>query len=816
MAQSTTNAVSRRSFMKGTAVAGLGAAALGGTSLFGCAPKAEETELSNTGAATVPVDDKTTWGFCALNCHGRCSLKFHVTDDEVTWVESCGTADADFDEPQPRACLRGRTYRRWMNHPERLNYPMKRVGKRGEGAFEQISWDEATTIIADELRRIIDTYGNEAIYFPQMSGVATSMDSMGNNSLTRLMCMLGGYLGYYGDYSTGAAQFSAMYMYGINWYGLGSPLNVAEDANLILMFGNSLAETRQGGNIAHYDWTHLRENTKAKIYNIDPRMNSAMYGHSDEWIPINPGTDAALVAGLAHELIVNNWVDLDFLHEFCVGFDEETMPEAYKGKAMSYQDYVMGTGYDKVEKTPEWAAKITGIPAERIKSLAEELGTTSPVYIAQGWGIQRRSNGEHASWAIMTLPCLLGQVGLAGTNSGSREGKNGIMLGSVAAGENPVTTKIPIFSYITAIEDPDSMTATKAGVQGADKLSVGIKCIISWAGNALTNQHSDINHSHEVLADETKCEFILGIDTMLTDSMKYADILLPDLFPFEQVGMGNNGGVNAHIVASQPCTTPKFERKSCYEIASLIAEKMGIGEEYTQGKTADDLMREAYAATLEADPELPSYDEFMEQGVYVRKGEKTNPLAAYREDPVGAPLATPSGKIEIFSEKLLADVEGWEFQEDDTFADLGTPAPIPVYMPEWYGVETVTEEYPLMLSGFHGSARIHSSFGNVELLKELNPQELWINPSDAAERSIQQGDTVRVKNSFGEMELVAKVTPRIVAGTVACAQGAWHDADMNGDRVDKGGNINTLTTQRPTPVAKANPQHTNICQVTKA
>ena len=127
-----------------------------------------------------------------------------------------------------------------------------------------------------------------------------------------------------------------------------------------------------------------------------------------------------------------------------------------------------------------------------------------------------------------------------------------------------------------------------------------------------------------------------------------------------------------------------------------------------------------------------------------------------------------------------------------------------------------TDEFPLRCSGFHYRGRTHSSWGGIELLKEVNPQEAWINPADAKERSIKQGDKIRVKNAFGEIELLAKVTPRVVPGTVCISQGAWHDADMYGDRVDKGGCINTLTTHRPSPLAKGNPQHSNICQVTKA
>lgn len=797
--------VSRRSFVKTTGALGA-LAAVGGTvaatgSVFG----------EGTPQAHAEAEEKVTWGHCAINCPGRCALKFHVKDDEVVWVETDTSKDATFDDVQPRACLRGRTYRRWMNHPDRINYPMKRVGKRGEGKFEQISWDEAIDTAATKLREVIDTYGNEAVYVPYATGVSAST----SRPFNRLLNLLGGYLNFYNSYSTAQISCITPYMYGSK-QSSGSTLTVAEDAKLVLLFGSSPTETRQGGAVSHYDWVHMREKTGAKIYVIDPRMNDSILGHSAEWLPINPGTDAALVAGIAHYLITNDLADLEFLHTYCVGFDEETMPEAYKGKNMSYRAYVMGEGYDKVEKTPEWAAKITGIPAAKIESLAQEIADSKPLYVNQGWGPQRRSNGEWTAWAIMTLPCLVGQIGLPGTNNGTREGSNSVSLQSFPAGTNPVKASIPCFLWTDAIDHGTEMTKYNAGVKGVDQLPVGIKYMINYAGNCLTNQHGDINYAHDVMSDESKCEFILGIDTVLCDSMKYADIILPDLFRFEQISQIGTGGDNAYMISGQPCTTPKFERKTAYEMASLMAEKLGVGQEYTEGKTEEEWIKELYEKSRQKDPKLPTYDEAMEMGVYVRPGEKKVSMEKFRNDPVGSALDTPSGKIEIFSEKVLQFTEGWEVAEDDTIEGIDTLPAIPVYIPEWYGVETKSEEYPLVLTGFHYRGRLHSSWGGIEELKEVNPQEAWINPVDADERGIAQGDTVRVKNEFGEIELLAKVTPRTIPGVVAISQGAWHDADMNGDRVDKGGSINTLTTHRPSPLSKGNPQHTNICEVVKA
>ncbi|WP_242369379.1 MULTISPECIES: DMSO/selenate family reductase complex A subunit [Adlercreutzia] len=801
--------LSRRTFVQGSALAGLGAAALGGSALFGCSSELAETGADGK-AEPAPVEEKIVWNHCAINCPGRCALKLHVVDDEIVRVETYAADSDDMDDIQPRACLRGRAYRAWVNHPDRINYPMKRAegSKRGEGKYEQITWDEAIEIIARNYQEVIDNYGPEAVYMNYCTG---------NYGVTarpwfRLLNSLGnGYLAFYGNYSLAQLMWITPYIFGAS-VGAGSSLSAARDSDLVLMFGTSPVETRQGGAVSHHDYVAMREMTKGKIYVIDPRFNDSLAGRSDEWLPINPGTDAALVAAIAHELIANNQVDKEFLDTYCVGFDEATLPASAQGQNKSYQDYIMGTGYDKVEKTPEWAAPITGIAADKIRALAGEIAAAKALFVDQGWGPQRRSNGEMTGWSICMLPILTGNIGLPGTSNGLREGSYSVNLTSMPDGENPVKAKISVFSMVDAIDRGHEMTEKADGVTGVEQLPCDIKFVINYAGNCITNQNSDINWVHDVMSDESKCQFVLGSDILMTDSLKYSDVILPDLFRLEQPSMIGTGGDGGYMLAGSEPYAPKFERKSAYDAAALIAAALGKEEAFTEGKTQEDWLRECYETSREKDPELPTYEEAMEMGVYTRK----NPagaviaMAEFRADPVANPLDTPSGKIEIYSEALADYIAAHEFADDDFVA------PIPVYAPEWYGAETVTDEFPLQLSGFHYRGRLHSSWGGVEILKELNPQEAWINPSDAAERGIEQGDTVRVENQFGAMELLAKVTPRVIPGTVACAQGAWHDADMNGDRVDKGGCINTLTTHRPSPFAKGNPQHTNICQVTKA
>ena len=511
--------------------------------------------------------------------------------------------------------------------------------------------------------------------------------------------------------------------------------------------------------------------------------------------------------------MVNDQIDLEFLHTYCVGYDEETMPESAKGQNKSYRAYLMGEGYDMVEKTPEWAAPITQIPADTIRALADEIAAAEAPFIAQGWGPQRHTNGEDTCRAICMLPILIGKIGLPGTNTGQREACPSVSLVGGLPFENPVKTAIPVYQWVNAVDHGHEMTATNAGISGADKLSSDIKLIWNYAGNCLTNQHGDINYTHDVLTDESKCEFILVWDTVMTDSAKYADILLPDAMRSEQLNMQTQGYTEYYtaVVVGGPAQEPPGECRSSYDVCADIADKFGMKDAFTEGKTQEQWIQELYEAGAEADGNMPSWDEIREQGVYKRTLDPVIGLEAFRTDPAKNPLGTPSGKIEIYSEQLADIAATWELEDDEVIN------PIPVFTPGFQGYGSVTDEYPLYCAGFHHKSRTHSSFGFIEELEQVARQQLWMNPLDAEPRGIADGDTVAVKSPAGEIRIEAKVTPRIVPGTIGIPQGAWHNADMDGDRVDTGACVNTLTTYKPTPLAKGNgPAHSIIAQVTKA
>lgn len=673
--------ISRRTLVKSTAIGSLALAA-GGFSL--------PFTLRSAAAAVQQASEKVVWGACSVNCGSRCALRLHVKDNEVIWVETDNTGNDEYGNHQVRACLRGRSIRRRINHPDRLNYPMKRVGKRGEGKFERISWDEALDTIASSLKKTVEQYGNEAVYIQYSSGIVggnMTRSSPSASAVKRLMNCYGGSLNQYGSYSTAQISCAMPYTYGSND---GNSTTDIENSKLVVMFGNNPAETRMSGGGITYLLEKAREKSNAKMIVIDPRYTDTAAGREDEWLPIRPGTDAALVAGIAWVLINENLVDQPFLDKYCVGYDEKTLP-ADAPKNGHYKAYILGEGDDKTAKTPQWASQITGIPVDRIIKLAREI-----------------------------------------------------------------------------------------------------------------------------LQDESKCEMIVVIENFMTSSAKYADILLPDLMTVEQEDIIPNdyAGNMGYLIFLQPVTSEKFERKPIYWILSEVAKRLGpdVYQKFTEGRTQEQWLQHLYAKMLAKDPALPSYDELKKMGIYKRKDPNGHFVAykAFRDDPEANPLKTPSGKIEIYSSRLAEIARTWELEKDEVIS------PLPVYASTFEGWDSPERStFPLQLFGYHYKSRTHSTYGNIDVLKAACRQEVWINPIDAQKRGIANGDMVRVYNHRGEVRLPAKVTPRILPGVSAMGQGAWHEANMSGDKIDHGGCVNTLTTLRPSPLAKGNPQHTNLVEIEK-
>ncbi len=805
--------ISRRSFMKWTAAVG-GSAALVTSVTAGTQLKLASADPANPG-------DKIVWSSCTVNCGSRCPLRLVVKDGVVTRVLPDNTGDDSLENRTIRACVRGRSIRQRMYSPDRLKKPMRRKPgtKRGDGEWEEISWEAAL----DEVAEKIDKFRKDPQYGPQSVHVIYGTGTTGGNitrrnPLRQALAVSGGYLYYQADYSTAQITAAVPYTYG-EWVGSNSFEDAAR-SKLQVMFGNNGHETRMSGGGETFVVSAVRKKTGLRTIVIDPRYSDTMIAAGDEWVPLRPGTDAALCAGIAHVLITENMIDQAFLDKYCVGFDEQHMPAGVPA-GNSYKSYILGQGGVHTEaKTPAWASKTTGVPVDVIVRLARQIGTSKPCAITQGWGPQRQANGENNARAIFTLAIITGNVGIPGGGTGAREASYSIPIKRWGQGENPNKITIPVFMWTEAIARGKEMTALNASIQGADKLGTDLKVIVAHASNTIVNQHSDHNRTIELLRDDTKCEFIVSIDTTMNPSTKMADILLPDAMSTEQPDWVPNGsaGELGYAIYSQEAVPPAFDSKPTFWIMAELCKRWGVDDKFSMGKSQQEWVDQMVQESREKVPEIPAdMNTLKEQGVVRQRNPKgfTVPLAEFRADPVANKLPTESGKIEIFSKALyeMSKTWTWEFAEPDTKGHKLTA--LPEYIETWEGPEEArsSKDTPLQLISHHFKGRTHSTYHDCPWLTEAHIQTVWINPMDAKDRGIENDDIVIIENKRGKVQLPAFVTPRIVPGTASIPQGAWFK-DESG--VDVGGSVNTLTSWNPSPLAKGNTQHTALCQVRKA
>lgn len=790
----TDTVISRRSFLKWSAALG-GTAALAGGLNFG---------FKTVEKAAAAGEEQVETVACYHNCGGRCVLGAVVKDGTVVRLVPDPTESENINNPRAIPCQRGRAQIHRVYAAERLKYPMKRVGKRGEGKFERISWDEALDTIANQLKRIKDKYGNSALYMHYASGVGWTGPS-GSKPLARLMALFGGYQGYYNSYSTACYNSVLPYITA----AAGNTTDDVLNSKLIVLFGDNSVVTRAGGDNSGYYYLKAKENG-ARFIVIDPILTDTALATDAQWIPIYGGTDVALIAALANVMVKENLYDKEFMATHAVGFDEDTLP-ADAAPNSSWMAYIMGHSDDGIEKTPEWASQITGIPAATIAQLAREIATTKPCALFQGWGWQRRAQGEQPVRALPILAAMTGNFGISGGGPGLRPtGMSFKITGAPAVPANPIKTTFPVFKWPDFVTRGTEMTSgPEDRIHGGDSLAANMKFMWNFGGNTLINQHSDINGTSKMLQDDSLLEFIVTVDVQMTPSVKFSDIVLPDTTGFEAEaiitgeGHGEKGN-HAWALLNHQVIQPMYETRTSLWVAEQLADRLGLGDDFRDGhKTPDDWMNDMIASAQKSYSDFPSLDEFRKVGVY--KVSSTQPVIAFAKfsaDPVANPLKTQTGLIEVYSPYL---------------ASLNDPKEIPAvpkYIPEWEGVsDPLRAKYPLLMSTTHWVGRSHSTFDNVDYLREAHPQSIWINSLDAKKRGIKNGDMVKVFNDRGEVHLPAYVTNRIRPGVTNMPQGGWYTPDANG--VDTRGCGNVLTKYQPTPFAKGNPQHTNLVQVEK-
>jgi len=730
--------------------------------------------------------EKVVNTICHDHCTNACLLKLHVRDGKITRVET-----DDGPEPQYRACAKGRAYRQLVYNPGRLKFPLRRTGERGEGKFERISWDVALETVASELKRVKATYGARAIIFLMSAGDLGYLHDPG--LIDRVLVRVGGYTGVLDTVSDQGTNFASIATYGV---GDGLAANSRDSllkSRLIVLWGWNPVVTRMYGGHMPTILSQLKE-TGVRVVSVDPRYTETASLLSAEWIPIRPGTDAAMLIAMAYVIISENLQNRAFLDKYTTGFNE------FKG-------YVLGKE-DGVPKTPSWAEGITGVPAATIANLAKEYATAKPAAIMDGFAPARTAYGEQFCRAAATLIAMTGNLGIAGGSAGCGpmqvndpvvslrvlSGAHLLMKG----GSNPVDLASPLrkdsifyqrekrkpsFSmpqpghfytggqttaYLNRVRVADAILKGRSGGYPADYKLLYL-VTINWL-----NQYGN---SNKIIQALKKLEFVVVHEQFMTATAKFADIILPqntivernDLTACPMLPFYGNRDKAIDSLG---------ESKSMFEIASGLATKLGISD--FSDKTEEEWLREAAKGF-----NIPDYDTLRKEGIHRVTAQ---PLVAFEKqisDPANNPFATPSGKVEIYCQAL---------------ADLGNPKipPIPKYIETWESRnDPLAKKYPLQLITTHYWRRTHSRFDNVPWMRELEAQAVLINSADAQVRGIKDGDMVRGFNDRGQTILPASVTERIMPGVVDIPEGAWYAPDKNG--VDRGGCPNVLLNDEPSP-----------------
>jgi anaerobic dimethyl sulfoxide reductase subunit A len=786
----------RRCFLRLTALAG---------TVWAGWPLADAVAFADPAVAALPQDAAAGLrviraGCPAHNCGGRCLLTLHVQDGRVVRIGTDEASADAFDAPQLRACARGRAYRRRQDSPDRLLHPLRRVGRRGEGRFEQLSWDAALDLMAGAVTRVRQQFGNEAILLPYGTGSYGQLT--GRQPAQRLLNLAGGSLGVYGNYSWACAAAATPTVYGT--VVTGQRRQDWVHSRYILMWGWNPSEMRDGTNTEYY--LRAAREHGARIVCIDPRQTPSAVALADEWVPIRPGTDAAMMSAMAHVMIDAGLYDAAFVASHCTGFDSTQMPDGFAG-VESYRDYLFGVK-DGTPKTPAWAERITGVPRATIERLAREYATQRPGVLYQGYGLQRRAYGEQVVRAGCALAALTGNVGIAGGWAGGLglQAPDGGPLWTVfPTGENPVKATIPAFLWTEAVVRGRDL-GPEHGLRGVSRLAGGIKLVYAVASNALVNQHANINRTSAILQDERLVEFIAVQDVVMTPTARFADLILPACTSFETWGVADGWKYGDEVFLMPKVAEPPGEAWSDYRICAALAGRLGVGAAFTEGQSEREWIDAILSRFRQARyAHVPALDAFESSNAGVHREPGAVPAVAFaefRRDPVAHPLPTQSGRIEFFSIGLHA---------------MNRPAEIPAvpkYIQEWespFGPEA--GQWPLQAVSFHSLARAHSTLEGTDWLEEAFPHRLFINPVDATPRGLSNGDPVSVRNARGELRVRCRITRRIMPGVVALPQGAWWTPDAGG--IDRRGSVNVLTSERWTPLAFGTAQQTMMVEVTK-
>ena len=774
------------------------------------------------------ADNETKKPFTGDVIHGSHWGAFRAKVENGIWTKT-----VPFEKDlHPSSMLEG--LREVVYNPSRVKYPMIRLDwlkhsyrsdtkQRGDNRFVRVPWSQALDFFHHELERVQNTYGPSALYSGHSGWQSCGKLNTAGTIMQRAIGLHGTSLAKMGDYSTGSAQVILPYVAGameVYEQQTSWPLVLKHTKNIILWGSDPIKNLQVGWLIPDHSvygyYQELAKKVEAgeiNVIHIDPVKNASYKFFGGKQIPVNPQTDVPLMLAIAHTLYTEERYNKTFLDDYTTGFDE-------------FLPYLLGTK-DGVEKTPEWAAKITGISAEEIRELALTMAN-GRTQIMGGWCLQRMQHGEQYAWMIVVLAAMLGEIGLPGggfgfgwhyNDAGTVTSAGPLMSGfSSVTGVDPIhngsykdySKYIPVARFVECIENPG-----KTIDFNGHKVTFPLMKMAIFCGNNPFHHHQDRNR---MIKAWRKLETVVSVEHQWTATCRFADIVLPATTTYERNDIEQFGNhSNKGIIAMKQIVEPLFEAKDDFDIFRELCTRFDREEAFTGGKTKMQWIEEIYnGARLQGrgiGVRMPNFVKFWTEEQFISFPEGTEWVrhAAFRDEPDLEPLGTPSGLIEIYS-KTIADMgyndcQGHPMWFEKIERSHGGPQ---------------SKIYPIHLQSCHPQHRLHSQlcssddFRNTYTVAGREP--CFINTNDAKKRGIKTGDIVRLFNKRGQVLAGAVVTDDYKSGVCRIHEGAWYSPLEGGKpgTLCTYGDPNVLTLDIGTSkLAQATSAHTALVEIEK-
>lgn len=678
------------------------------------------------------------------------------------------------DDPDPSPLLQNIPSA--LRHPARIARPMVRRGwlergpgpsrDRGRDEFVPLGWPEVWALLAAELQRVYGHYGAGAVFGGSYGWSSAGRFHHAQSQVHRFLNTLGGYVRSVNSYSAGAASVILPHVLGkYDDAGRRDVLwsDIVRHTDVVLAFGGMAAKNSMvsgGGTSRHVvrDALAAARARGTRFIAISPIRDDMPSETEADWYPIIPGTDTALMLGLAHSLIADGLHDVDFLHRYCEGYE-------------TFEAYLLGR-HDDQPKDAAWAAAITGIASDAIRSLARALAGKRTL-ITVSHSLQRAEHGEQPVWAGVALAAMLGQIGLPGGGFSyslgalANIGKPalGVPIPTLPQGRNPVRTFIPVARIADMLLQPGGSFE-----YNGQTLSYPDIKLVYWTGGNPFHHHQDIGRLRRAFAQP---ETVVVHDFAWTATARHADIVLPSTMSMEREDLGA-AAYDPLLVAMHRLVPPYAEARDDYEIFAGLARHLGTADAFTEGRSSAEWLTVLYeqtAAVLRGQGyNAPDFAMFWRRGELPLplSPNDNGPMRAFRADPHQAKLRTPSGKIELYSSTIA------DFGYDDCPGH-----PVWLAPSDGYG-SAALRKFPLQLIANQPATRLHSQmdFGALSASSKLHGREpMRMHPADAAARAIQPGDVVRVYNDRGACLASAVLSGELRQGVVQLSTGAWYDPE---------------------------------------